>query len=96
MDNLPSNAMFRYVLIFSERKWLYFVICLNMIVGCFKTFALKQLVTRILWNIYIWLLLKYKTTDELGTRSDPRRKNISIYTHNSLSWRRVKTNNCVV
>ena len=32
MDNLPSNAMFRYVLIFSERKWLYFIICLNMIV----------------------------------------------------------------
>ena len=31
MDNLPSNAMFRYVLIFSERKWLYFNICLNMI-----------------------------------------------------------------
>ena len=23
MDNLPSNAMFRYVLVFSERKWLY-------------------------------------------------------------------------
>ena len=23
MDNLPSNAMLRYVLIFSERKWLY-------------------------------------------------------------------------
>ena len=48
MDNLPSNAMFRYVIIFSERKWLYFIICLNMIVGCFKTFALKQLVARIL------------------------------------------------
>ena len=32
MDNLPSNAMFRYVLIFSERKWLYFIVCLNMIV----------------------------------------------------------------
>ena len=27
MDSLPSNAMFRYVLIFSERKWLYFIIC---------------------------------------------------------------------
>ena len=43
MDNLISNAMFRYVLIFSERKWLYFIICLNnfMIVkhefGYFKT-----------------------------------------------------------
>ena len=39
MDNLPSNA----ILIFSERKWLYFIICLNnfMIVkheiGYFKT-----------------------------------------------------------
>ena len=69
MDNLPSNAMLRYVLIFSERKWLYFIICLNMIV--------KQLVARILSNKYIWLLLKYKT-DELGTHSDPRRQNISI------------------
>ena len=43
MDNLPSNKMFRYVLIFSEWKWLYFIICLNnfMIVkhefGYFKT-----------------------------------------------------------
>ena len=71
MDNLPSNAMFRYVLIFSERKWLYFIICLSMIDDCetwiqlhvfFKkyvsVFALKQLVARILSNIYIWLLLK--------------------------------------
>ena len=32
MDNLPSSAMFRYVLIFSERKWLYFIVCLKMIV----------------------------------------------------------------
>ena len=80
MDNLPSNAMFRYVLIFSEQKWLYFIICLNnfMIVkhefGYFKhvsVFALKQLVARILSNKYVWLLLKYKTTDELGTHSDP-------------------------
>ena len=43
MDNLPSNAMFRYVLIFSEQKWLYFIVCLNIIVivkhefGYFKT-----------------------------------------------------------
>ena len=43
MDNLPPSAMFRYVLIFSERKWLYLIICLNnfMIVkhefGYFKT-----------------------------------------------------------
>ena len=42
MDNLPFNTMFRYVFkIFSERKWLYFIICLNMIVkhesGYFKT-----------------------------------------------------------
>ena len=41
MDNLPCNAMFRYVLIFSERKWLYFIVCLTMIVkhefGYFKT-----------------------------------------------------------
>ena len=28
MDNLPSSAMFRYVIIFSGRKWLYFIICL--------------------------------------------------------------------
>ena len=38
---LPSNAMFRYVLIFSEWKWLYFIVCLTMIVkhefGSFKT-----------------------------------------------------------
>ena len=101
MDNLPSNAMFRYVLTFIERKWLYLVISLSMIVKhefsyfetciCFRT---EQLVARILSNKYIWLLLKYKT-DELGTHSDPRRKNISI-TRNSLPWRRVKTNNCVV
>ena len=26
MDNLPSNKVFRYFLIFSERKWLYFII----------------------------------------------------------------------
>ena len=32
MDKLPSNAMFRYVLIFSKRKRLYFIVCLNMIV----------------------------------------------------------------
>ena len=43
MEKLPSNSMFRYVLIFSERKWLYFIICLNnfMILkhefGYFKT-----------------------------------------------------------
>ena len=43
MGNLPSNAMFRYVLIFSERKWLYRIICLNNFVivkhefGYFKT-----------------------------------------------------------
>ena len=49
-----------------------------------SVFALEQLVTRILSSKFIWLLLKYKTTDELGTHSDPRRKNISI-THNSLS-----------
>ena len=52
MDNLPSNAMFRYVLIFSERKWLYFIICLNMIVKhafsyfktciCFRTEATSR------------------------------------------------------
>ena len=30
--NLPSDAMFRYVLIFSEWKWQYFIICVNMIV----------------------------------------------------------------
>ena len=79
MDNLPSNAMLRYVLVFSERKWLYFIICLNMIVkhefSYFKTcicFAPKQVVARILSNKYIWLFLKYKTTDELGTHSDPR------------------------
>ena len=36
MDNLPSNAMFRYVLIFSERKWLYFIVCLNMIMSFVK------------------------------------------------------------
>ena len=59
-----------------------------------SVFALKQLVARILSNKYIWLLLKYKTIDELGTHSDPRQKNISTY--NSLSWRRVKTNNCIV
>ena len=40
---------------------------------CFGT---EQLVARILSNKYIWLLLKYKT-NELGTHSDPRRKNIS-------------------
>ena len=84
----PCNAMFRYVLNFSERKRLYFIICLNMIVKhefsylktciCFRT---EQLVARILSNKYIWLLLKYKTE---VTHSDPRRKNISI-THNSLS-----------
>ena len=53
-----------------------------------SVFALKQLVARILSNKYIWLLLKYKTTDVLGTYSDLRRK---TYPHNSLSWRRVKT-----
>ena len=92
MDNLPSNAMFRYmyVLIFSKWKRLYFIICLNMIVkhkfSYFKTcicFRTEQLVARILSNKYIWLLLKYKT-DELGTHSDLRQKNISI-TRNSLS-----------
>ena len=50
MDNLPSNAIIRCVLIFSERKWLYFIICLNMIVKHessytgVSVFALKQLV----------------------------------------------------
>ena len=74
--------MFRYVLISSEWKWLYFIICLNMIVkhefSYFKTcicFRTEQLVTRILSNKYIWLLLKYKT-DELGAHSDLRQKNI--------------------
>ena len=82
MDNLPSNAMFKCVLIFSEQKWLYFIICLNMIVKHessymgVSVFALKQLVARILSKKYIWLLLKYKTTDELGTHSYTRRKNI--------------------
>ena len=90
MDNLPFNAMFTYVLIFSERKWLYFIICLNMIVkhefSYFKTcicFRTEQLVARILSNKYIWLLLKYKA-DKLETHSDPQQKNIFI-THNSLS-----------
>ena len=57
MDNLPSDAMFRYVLIFSEWKWLYLIICLNMIVkhefSYFKTcicFRTEQLVTKILSN----------------------------------------------
>ena len=46
-----------YVLIFSERKWLYFIICLNMIVkNNVSVFELKQLVARILSNKYIWLL----------------------------------------
>ena len=91
MDNLPSNAMFTYVLIFSEQLWLYFIICLNMIVkhelSYFKTcicFRTEQLVARILSNKYIRLLLKYKT-DELGTHSDPRRKSIPLHAHNSLS-----------
>ena len=74
------------------RKWLYFIICFNMIVkhefSYFKTyicFRTEQLVARILSNTYIWLLLKYKT-DELGTHSDPRRKNIKLpITPNSLS-----------
>ena len=39
---------------------------------CFRT---EQLVARILSNKYIWLLLEYKT-DELGTHSDSRQKNI--------------------
>ena len=70
------------VLIFSEWKWLYFITCLNIIVKhefsyfkaciCFRT---EQQVTRILSNKYIWLLLKYKT-DELGTYSKLRQKNI--------------------
>ena len=49
-----------------------------------SVFALKQLVARILSNKYIWLLLKYKTTDELGTHSDLRQKNISIYNVQSV------------
>ena len=49
-----------------------------------SVFALKQLVAIILSNKCIWLLLKYKTTDKLGTHSDPRRKNISIYTQQSV------------
>ena len=77
--------MFRYVLIFSEWKWLYFSISLNMIVK--HEFALKQLVAIIiLSNKYICLLLKYKTTDELGTHSDPwQKKHIHLNTRNSLS-----------
>ena len=81
MDNLPSNAMFRYVLILSERKSSG---CTYMIVkhefSYFKTcvcFCTEQLVARILSNKYIWLLLKYKI-DELGTHSNPQRKCISI------------------
>ena len=42
---------------------------------CFRTEATSE-VARILSNKYIWLLLKYKTTDELGTHSYTRRKNI--------------------
>ena len=98
MDNLLSNAMLRYVLIFSEQKWLYFIILIaKHEISYFKTcisFRTEQLVARILSNKYIWLLLKYKT-NELGTHSDLWRINVSI-TRNSLSWRRVKTNNCVV
>ena len=49
-----------------------------------SVFALKQVVARILSNKYICLLLKYKTIDELGTHSNPRRNNIPN-TRNSLS-----------
>ena len=50
-----------------------------------SVFALKQLVARLLSNEIIYLAtFKYKATDELGTPSDPQRKNISI-TCNSLS-----------
>ena len=45
-----------------------------------SVFALKQPVTRILSNKYIWLLLKYKT-DELGTHSDLRQKNKNKQLH---------------
>ena len=76
---------------------MYFIICLNIIVKYqfnFKhvsVFALKQLVARTLSNKYIWLLLKYKTTDELETHSDPQRKNISI-TRNSLTTMALSSN----
>ena len=60
-----------------------------------SVFALKQLAPKILSNKYIWLLLKYKTTDDLETHSDPRQKNRSI-TPTSLSWQSLKANNCIV
>ena len=68
-----------------DAKQVYFFLSgLNsVILKHVSVFALKQLVARILSNKYIWLLLKYKTTDELAIHSDPRRKNISI-ARNSL------------
>ena len=53
-----------------------------------SVFALKQLVARILSNKYIWLLLKYKATDELGTltHSDPWRKNAYHITRDGV-WK---------
>ena len=107
---LPMQCLDNYVLIFSERKWLYFVICYmyvwmwslwnmnSVILKYVYVFALKQLDTKILSNKYIWLLLKYKNNWRTGNsfRSAVKKHNLLSITCNSLSWQRVKTNSCGV